>query len=68
MNNLDGVERRSAGAGLRVGNAEDLRVQAEVCRQLGLTALKPEHSAVWMRLAQEWNLLAQAAEKAPEGR
>jgi len=65
MNKLDGVpgaQNRSGVSGLLVSDPDDLRGQAESCRQLAVRALKPEHSASWMRLADEWDLLARAAE------
>jgi hypothetical protein len=68
MNKLDGVpgaQNRSGVSGLLVSDPDDLRGQAESCRQLAVRALKPEHGASWMRLADEWDLLARAAEKPP---
>jgi hypothetical protein len=66
MNDLDGVsgpQTRSAAPAEWVSDADDLRRQAEGCRQLAATALKPKHSAFWTRLAEEWELLARATER-----
>jgi hypothetical protein len=57
MNNLDGVpgpQTRSAALAEGVSDADDLRRQAEGCRQLAALALKPKHRVFWMRLAEEW--------------
>jgi hypothetical protein len=68
MNKLDGVpgaQNRFCVSGLLVSDPDDLRGQAESCRRLAVRALKPQQSASWMRLADEWDLLARAAEKPP---
>jgi hypothetical protein len=65
MNNLDGLSgplTSSAAPAGWVSDANDLRRQAEGCRQLAAIALKPKHRAFWTRLAEEWELLARATE------
>jgi hypothetical protein len=65
MNNLDGVSGPQTGSATRAGwvsDANDLRRQAEGCRQLAAIALKAKHSAFWARLAEEWEQLARAIE------
>jgi hypothetical protein len=65
MNNLDGVSGPQTGSAEPtrwVSDANDLRRQAEGCRQLAAIALKPKHTAFWTRLAEEWEQLARAIE------
>jgi hypothetical protein len=44
-------------------DADQFRRQAKECRQLTAGALKPVVKAFWLRLAEDWLKLAQAADK-----
>jgi hypothetical protein len=44
-------------------DADQFRKQAKECRQLTARALKPVVKAFWLRLAEDWLKLAQAADK-----
>jgi hypothetical protein len=43
--------------------SEDLRVQAESCRQLALLAQTERNRLFWLRLAEEWAELAVDADR-----
>jgi hypothetical protein len=44
-------------------DAEEFRKQADDCRALAARAIKPIDKASWLRLAEDWLKLAQAADK-----
>jgi hypothetical protein len=46
-----------------MSDADEFRKQAEECRQLAATAIKPKDKAFWLRLAEDWLKLAQEADK-----
>jgi hypothetical protein len=48
--------------------SEDLRVQAESCRQLALLAQTDRNRLFWLRLAEEWAELAVDADRQEVGR
>ena len=45
------------------GEGDDLRVQAESCRQLARLALNERNRLFWLRLAEEWVELARTADQ-----
>jgi hypothetical protein len=51
----------------RPPEGDDLRVQAESCRQLARIALTERNRLVWLRLAEEWVELAQTADRRNAG-
>jgi hypothetical protein len=46
-----------------LARSEDLRVQAESCRQLALLAQTERNRLFWLRLAEEWAELAVDADR-----
>jgi hypothetical protein len=48
--------------------SEDLRVQAESCRQLALLAQTERNRLFWLRLAEEWAELAVDADRQEIGK
>jgi hypothetical protein len=46
-----------------MSDPDEFRKQAEECRQLAGTAIKPVDKAFWLRLAEDWLKLAQDADK-----
>jgi hypothetical protein len=44
-------------------DAQRFRQEAEECRQLAEKAISPRDREEWLRLAAEWDTLAQAAEQ-----
>ena len=42
---------------------DELRGQAEICRQLAASSLMERHKLVWLRLANEWLELARRADE-----
>jgi hypothetical protein len=46
---------------------DDLRMQAESCRQLARIALTERNKLVWLRLADEWVELAKTADRRNAG-
>ena len=46
-----------------MSEADDFRKQAEDARQMAARSLKQEDKAFWLRLAEDWNKLAQEADK-----
>ena len=42
---------------------DELRGQAELCRQLAASSLMERHKLVWLRLANEWLELARRADE-----
>jgi hypothetical protein len=48
--------------GIRLGDGDEFRRQAEACRQLAAAALKPKDKDFWMRLAEDWLELARKAD------
>jgi hypothetical protein len=46
-----------------VSDADEFRKQAEDARQMAARSLKQEDKAFWLRLAEDWNKLAQEADR-----
>jgi hypothetical protein len=46
-----------------VSNADQFRKDAEEARQMAARSTKQEDKAFWLRLAEDWNKLAQEADK-----
>jgi hypothetical protein len=46
-----------------VSDADQFRKEAEEARQMAARSLKQEDKAFWLRLAEDWNKLAQEADK-----
>lgn len=57
---LERTETRSHCATRR---GDELRGQAEICRQLAASSLMERHKLVWLRLANEWLELARRADE-----
>jgi hypothetical protein len=57
---LERTETRSHCAASR---GDELRRQAETCRQLAASSLMERHKSVWLRLANEWLELAGRADE-----
>jgi anaerobic glycerol-3-phosphate dehydrogenase len=57
---FEGTETRSHCAASR---GDELRRQAEACRQLATSSLMERHKLVWLRLANEWLELARRADE-----
>jgi len=57
---LERTETRSHCAARR---GDELRGQAEICRQLAASSLMERHKLVWLRLANEWLELAGRADE-----
>jgi hypothetical protein len=51
----------------RPPGGDDLRVQAESCRQLARIALTERNRLFWLRLAEEWVELAETADRRNAG-
>ncbi len=46
-----------------MSNADQFRKDAEEARQMAARSTKQEDKAFWLRLAEDWNKLAQEADK-----
>ena len=46
-----------------MSNADQFRKDAEEARQMAARSTKQEDKACWLRLAEDWNKLAQEADK-----
>ncbi len=46
-----------------MSNADQFRKDAEEARQMAARTTKQEDKAFWLRLAEDWNKLAQEADK-----
>jgi hypothetical protein len=46
-----------------VSDADQFRKEAEDARQMSARSIKHEDKAFWLRLAEDWNKLAQEADK-----
>jgi hypothetical protein len=57
---LERTETRSLCA---ASGGDELRRQAETCRQLAASSLMERHKLVWLRLANEWLELARRADE-----
>jgi hypothetical protein len=53
---------------MHLTRSEDLRVQAESCRQLALLAQTERNRLFWLRLAEEWAELAVDADRQEIGK
>ena len=60
QDSLERIETRSHCAASR---GDELRRQAETCRQLAASSLMERHKLVWLRLANEWLELAGRADE-----
>jgi hypothetical protein len=60
-----GVLRSTMDQGPAKG--DDLRIQAESCRQLARLALTERNRLFWLRLAEEWVELARTADRRSAG-
>jgi anaerobic glycerol-3-phosphate dehydrogenase len=55
--------RTEARSHCAVSRGDELRRQAETCRQLATSSLMERHKLVWLRLANEWLELARRADE-----
>jgi hypothetical protein len=59
---LDSLERTETRSHFAARRGDELRRQAETCRQLAASSLMERHKLVWLRLADEWLELARRAD------
>jgi hypothetical protein len=59
---LDSLGRTETRPHLAASRGDELRRQAETCRQLAASSLMERHKLVWLRLADEWLELARRAD------
>jgi hypothetical protein len=60
----DSLERTETRSHYAASRGDELRRQAETCRQLAASSLMERHKLVWLRLANEWLELARRADEA----
>ena len=58
------LERTETRSHCEARRGDELRRQAESCRQLAASSLMERHKLVWLRLANEWLELARGADEA----
>jgi anaerobic glycerol-3-phosphate dehydrogenase len=57
------VERTEMRSHCAARRGDELRRQAEICRQLAASSLMERHELVWLRLANEWLELGRRADE-----
>ena len=57
------LERTEMRSHCTARRGDELRRQAEICRQLAASSLMERHELVWLRLANEWLELARRADE-----
>jgi len=57
------LERTETRSHCTSRGGDELRRQAESCRQLAASSLMERHKLVWLRLANEWLELARRADE-----